>query len=47
VAVIVVCHNFGRFLAEAIHSVLVQTRPPAEVLVVDDASNDDTSAVAA
>ncbi len=47
VAVIVVCHNYGRFLAEAIHSVLVQTRPPAEVLVVDDASTDDTPAVAA
>jgi glycosyltransferase involved in cell wall biosynthesis len=47
VAVIVVCHNDGRFLAEAIHSVLVQTRPPAEILVVDDASSDDTPAVCA
>ena len=46
-AVIVVCHNDGRFLAEAIHSVLVQTRPPAAVLVVDDASTDDTPVVAA
>ncbi len=47
VAVIVVCHNYGRFLAEAVHSVLAQTRPPIEIVVIDDASTDDTSTVAA
>ena len=47
VAIMPICHNNGRFLAEAIHSVLVPTEPPAEMLVVDDASSDDTTAVAA
>ena len=47
VAVIVICHNYGRFLKEAIHSVLAQTRPPAEIVVIDDASTDETPAVAA
>jgi len=40
VAVIVVCHELGRTLTEAVESVLVQTRPPAEIVVVDDGSRD-------
>ena len=47
VAVVVICHNYGRFLAEAVHSVLAQTRPPIEIVVIDDASSDETPAVAA
>ena len=47
VAVMPICHNNGRFLADAIHSVLVQPRPPTGILVVDDASRGDTPAVAA
>lgn len=46
-AVIVVSHNYGRFLAECLDSVLAQTRPAAEILVIDDASDDDTATVAA
>lgn len=45
-AVIVISHNYGRYLAEALDSVLAQTRPAAEILVIDDASHDDTAAVA-
>lgn len=36
-----------RYLGEAIESALVQTRPPAEVIVVDDGSSDGSAAVAA
>lgn len=45
--VVVVCHNYGRFLAQALASVFAQTEPPARVIVVDDSSTDDTAAVAA
>ncbi|MSR57624.1 MAG: glycosyltransferase [Planctomycetaceae bacterium] len=47
VAIVIISHNYGRFLAEAIESVLAQTYQPAEVLVVDDASEDETAQVAA
>lgn len=46
VAIIVPCHNYGRYLAECLQSVLSQTHRPNEILVVDDASTDDTAAVA-
>jgi glycosyltransferase involved in cell wall biosynthesis len=48
VSAIVPTHNHGRFLGEAVRSALAQTRPPLEVIVVDDGSTDDTGeAVAA
>jgi glycosyltransferase involved in cell wall biosynthesis len=45
--VAVICHNYGRWLAEAIRSVLAQSLRPIEVLVIDDDSDDNTAEVAA
>ena len=47
VSVVVAAYNAAAFLARAVESVLGQTVPVLEVLVVDDASEDDTPAVAA
>ena len=44
---IITCHNYGRFLGEAIESVLGQSHPSSSVVVVDDGSTDETAAVAA
>ncbi len=38
-------YNYGRFIAEAIGSVAAQTYAPIELIVVDDASTDDSVAV--
>ncbi|HVH25115.1 MAG TPA: trifunctional glycosyltransferase/class I SAM-dependent methyltransferase/polysaccharide deacetylase [Vicinamibacterales bacterium] len=40
VAVIVTCHNLGRTLVEALESVERQTRPAAQIVVIDDRSTD-------
>jgi len=42
VAVVIVTYNFGQYLDEALRSVLAQTYPPAEVVVVDDESTNET-----
>jgi len=47
VSVIIPCLDAEDTLAEAIHSVLSQTIPPLEVLVIDDGSVDRSVAVAA
>lgn len=40
VSVVIPCHNYGRFIDDALGSVLVQTFSDYEVLIVDDGSTD-------
>lgn len=46
ISVVVCAYNEAAYLPGCIHSVLGQTRPPDEVLVVNNASTDDTEGVA-
>lgn len=45
VSVVITTHNYGRFISECIESVLSQNLSDFEVIVLDDASTDDTEAV--
>ena len=45
-SVIIPAFNCERYLGEAIESALAQTRPPSEIILVDDGSTDGTAAVA-
>jgi glycosyltransferase involved in cell wall biosynthesis len=47
ISVVIPCFNQGRFLGDAIRSVAAAARQPAEIIVVDDGSTDETAAVAA
>ena len=46
ITAIVCAYNEARALPACIHSLLAQTRPPDELLIVNNASSDGTGAVA-
>lgn len=46
ISIVIPCYNQAAFLGEAIESALTQTYANREVIVIDDGSQDDTSAVA-
>ena len=46
ISVIVCAHNEGRYLAACLHSLLAQSRLPDEILVINNASTDETRTVA-
>ena len=47
VSVVIAVFDGERFIGDALGSIFGQTRPPAEVCVVDDGSTDGTAAVVA
>ena len=47
VSILIPCHNYGRFLPSSVGSALTQTDVAIEVVIVDDASTDDSKSVAA
>lgn len=47
VSVVIPCYNYGRYLRECVASVLGQVGVETRVLIIDDASPDDSAAVAA
>jgi len=46
VAVVVPCHNYGHYLGDCVQSIVNQPGVTVEVLVLDDASTDDSAEVA-
>lgn len=46
VSVLIPCHNYGRFLGQAIESIIKQSLENWECIIVDDGSSDNTSHVA-
>ena len=46
VSVITPCYNGARYLQQTLESAARQTRPPLEIIVIDDGSADDSAAIA-
>lgn len=46
VTCLVTAYNAALYIEEAIHSLATQTHPPAEIVLVDDGSTDDTAKLA-
>src|SRR5262245_53259028 len=46
ISVVIPCHNAAAYLRSSIDSVLAQTVPPREILVIDDGSTDESATVA-
>jgi glycosyltransferase involved in cell wall biosynthesis len=46
VSVVIPCYNYGHFLADCVHSVVGQRGVETRVLIIDDASTDDSAAIA-
>src|SRR5690349_19362823 len=45
VSIVMPAYNAGKYIADSIRSVIAQTWPDWELLVVDDGSSDDTGAI--
>ena len=45
-SIVITSYNYGHFLVNALESVLIQNRPDIQILLIDDASDDDTPQIA-